>query len=496
MADQFSGANWEIWYKVEPTTNGVMAVDAAGTPLSTTITAGANPGDETLTVAAITNADVGDTIRLGDDASGELLKIHSSTAPSGTTITLDPLTKVNFRHEAAEAVLETDPTADWFKFGNVIGFNPTSDRPLEESQAPAPGVRGISNVRLGSYNFGADITFEFDVEASPLWFYYAMNNVYSSDGVAQPTTPVNTTLDAAVVKGDLDFLVQVGLGASITAGDYYGIGAGTGQHVVKVSGIASDTITIDPLAHPNGFEKAHADDTAVDEVVAPFTHAIVKGSQLPVGLTLMLRGTEGTQESIAILYGNKINSFNPNVSGDGTISSFTVNTLCKRMQIMGTNVCGTPSAIDHKPYAQYEALIKVDAVAQVENTMTNLSCTFENNINAGRPIGKAIPGRITPGQGRLTGTFDYEYTTLAFAEKTQSGVNTALNITWTYILDSNHSLAMNMPTVKFGGNVHPAFSDLNPVSDSKSFTAIVSTTDVTITAKTNNPTIEYLVETA
>ena len=58
-----------------------------------------------------------------------------------------------------------------------------------------------------------------------------------------------------------------------------------------------------------------------------------------------------------------------------------------------------------------------------------------------------------------------------------------------------------MPTVKFGGPAHPNFSGLGPVGDSKTFTAIVDTvsnpdTDVTVVAKTNNPTIEYLVESA
>lgn len=81
-----------------------VARDKTATPLSTTLTAAAAAGATTLTVAAITNAAVGDLIRVGVGEDVELCQVHTSTAPTGTTITLnEPLKKA---HANAEPVVE------------------------------------------------------------------------------------------------------------------------------------------------------------------------------------------------------------------------------------------------------------------------------------------------------------------------------------------------------------------------------------------------------
>jgi len=78
--------------------------DKVTSPLNTTLTAAAVAGATTITVAAITNAAVGDTIRVGSGEDVELCQIHTSTAPSGVTITLnEPLKKA---HANAEPVFE------------------------------------------------------------------------------------------------------------------------------------------------------------------------------------------------------------------------------------------------------------------------------------------------------------------------------------------------------------------------------------------------------
>lgn len=497
MCNQFTGSNAEIWVKPEQT-NGVLAVDAVGTPLSTTLQAAANPGDTTIEVVGITNASTGDIIAVGGNDSIEYVKIHDSTAPAGNTITLDDNTKINFRHESGEAVLETDPTADWFKLGNVTNFTPNSNRALDESAAAAGGIRALSNLRLGSYDFGADITIEFDVESSPLWFYYALNNDYASVGTA--TAGASTTTDANAAIGDT--IVSVTSETGFAVGEFAQLGTGTTAEVFKIGGVSAGQLDLDADAHPQGLRKAHTSGATCDEVIAPFTHTITKGDCLPVGLSILLRFTQGDgTESIALMTGNVVNTYTPTVSGDTTIPTFTINTVAKKMQILSENIFGTPTTVAHKPYAQYEAVVSVDGSAQTQNKITTLATTIENNVTVGRPVGTALPGNVVPGQGRITGTFDYEYDTQAFGELTQAGSEHQLTIAWTYQLDANHSLTMDLPTVIFGGNAHPAFSDLSRVSDSKTFSAKLDTvstpnTDITITAVNNNPTVEYLVEAA
>ena len=99
----------ELWSHLSQ----VQAVrDATGTFGSTTLTAAAAAGATTLTVAAITNFAVGQNIRVGSGEPAELVRVHASTAPVGTTITLDAATPLQFAHAIADAVVQqalTDP---------------------------------------------------------------------------------------------------------------------------------------------------------------------------------------------------------------------------------------------------------------------------------------------------------------------------------------------------------------------------------------------------
>jgi hypothetical protein len=91
----------------------VQAVrDATGTFGSTSLTAAAAAGAVSLTVAAITNFAVGQTIRVGAGETAEFVRIHGSTAPVGTTITLDNATPLQFAHAIGDATVQqalTDP---------------------------------------------------------------------------------------------------------------------------------------------------------------------------------------------------------------------------------------------------------------------------------------------------------------------------------------------------------------------------------------------------
>lgn len=78
--------------------------DKTGTFGNTTLTAAAAAGAGTLTVAAITNFAVSEWIRIGSGETAELIQIHASTAPTGSTITLATTTRM--AHAIGEAVVE------------------------------------------------------------------------------------------------------------------------------------------------------------------------------------------------------------------------------------------------------------------------------------------------------------------------------------------------------------------------------------------------------
>lgn len=115
---QASGSRAEIWYKIEQV-NGV-------TPSADSVAY--------TTLASETGIYANEILKIGNDNNMEFVKVDSSYS-SGTTVTLDVNTKINYRHESGEAVRETDPTGSWFKLGNVRSFTLSGGRELKRSQA-------------------------------------------------------------------------------------------------------------------------------------------------------------------------------------------------------------------------------------------------------------------------------------------------------------------------------------------------------------------------
>lgn len=80
----------------------------AGTPLSTTITADAHPGENKITVAATTNGLADDIIRVGSGTDGENCKITDIT---GSVITIEP--PLMRYHASGSGVTELDTNANY-----------------------------------------------------------------------------------------------------------------------------------------------------------------------------------------------------------------------------------------------------------------------------------------------------------------------------------------------------------------------------------------------
>ena len=484
---QASGSSAEIWYKIEAT-NGVTPSDDSGA--STTLDGAVNPGATQIVVASGTGIAAGEILKIGTPQNMEFVKVRGDYS-SGTTVTLDLNTKINYRHESGEAVVETDPTNDWFKLGNVRSFTPSGGRELQRSQALS-GSRVLSNFREGNYESGADMAVELDIETAGLFYLHALNSDYASVGTTQGTDPVNTTLDGAVAKGATQ--IEVASATNMATGVFLQIGTGTGAEIIKVGTYTSGTtIDLDPDAHPFGLRKAHDTGVAVVEKIKPFIHSIIRGSTIPEGISFILRFSD--IDSLMLTRGNRVSNLTLNVD-PSDLPILNMNVSGKAFQVLSENIFGTPTSIANTPYVHWEAAIEVDDV--VNSTMENLSLAIENTIQGNFVVGSPIKGAITPGEGSVSGSFTYQYGSQLFSEKTVAGTETKLEFIWTYIGDDNHQVTMAVPKAKFEGTPHPGVSSKDPITDEKSFLGRLDAggteTDITVTVKNNQPTVEYMVE--
>lgn len=488
---QASGSSAKILYKIEAA-NGVTPSTDSGA--DTTLAAAVNPGASSIVVASDSGIAAGNILRIGTPQNLEFVKVASGYS-SGTTVSLDANTKINYRHVSGETVKETDPTGNWFLLGNVRSFTPSGGRPLQRSQAVA-GSRVLSNFREGNYDAGADMVVELDLASAGLFFAHALNNTYSSAGTVQGTDPVSTTLDGALAAGATSIVLASA--TNVSDNIYLLVDTGANAEIVKVdpSWSSGTTIPLNLSNNPFGLRKAHASGVAVVEKIAPFTHTAIRGSSIPEGISFLLVFDDIT--SLMLVAGSKISNITLNVTPDDLPTlNCTVNS--KRYQVMSENIMtsGSPTAIEMIPYAHWEAAILIDDAAQVTNQLTNLSLSIENTIQSAFVIGSPIKGAITPGEGAVTGSFGYQYETQQFVEKTAFGTETKLAFNWTYIGDNNHAIAITVPKAKFEGNPHPGVSSKDPITDEKSFLARLDPatgTDITVAVTSNQTNLEWLVE--
>ena len=486
---QASGSAAQILYKIE-STNGVTPSTDAGA--STTLAAAVNPGATSITVSSATGIANGEILRIGTSQNMEFVKVSDiSGAP---TLTIDSDTKINYRHESGEAVVETNPATNWFLLGNVRSFTPSGGRPLQRSQALS-GTRVLSNFREGNYDAGMDMVVELDLAAAGLFLSHALSNTYSSAGTTQGTSPVNTTLAADAAAGATS--IELASATDIADNVYLLVGTGSSAEIVKVdpSWTSGTTIPLHTSNNPLGLRKAHSSGDAVVEKIAPFTHTVIRGSSLPAGISFILKFNDVT--SLALVAGAKMSNVTINVSPDD-LPTMNITANAKRYQILSEDILtGTPTTVEHIPYAHWEASVEVDDAAQTTNQLTNLSLSIENTIQSAFVIGSPIKGAITPGEGAVTGNFTYQYESQQFAQKTVAGTETKLEFNWTYIGDSNHQILITVPKAKFEGNPHPGISSKDPITDEKSFLARLDTssnTDMTVVIRSNQTNLEWLAE--
>ncbi len=486
---QFTGSNATAYLKTEEV-SGVLRTGSVAGGGDSELAAAVNPQAAKIVVKDLTGFTAGDIIAVGGDDNREILRVKSVKAAT-KEITLDEATPLNFRHEADETVEEVDPENGWLRVGSVTRFTPRSDRPLEPSQAFGSGVRGISDARPGRYEFGADVTLEIGIEDAALWLLHALGTSYSSTGT--PVAPaVATTLNGAVAAGATSMVLASV--ASLAAGDFLEIG---GKECVKIEAVDAGAVSVTfGDSAPLGLRYGFATGVAVKKVEAPFTHTIKKGRDLLPGLSLVLKLEKMGGESLILLTGNRINTLSLSASGGDQYPTITMNLTAARGQVMSKDILigASPLSPAHIPYAQWETLV---SAGDAENRINSISIEIANNIGAGAPLGSPFPGALSPGDGPVTGSFEYQYSTQSFTLATAAGTERTLSFLWTYIGDDEHSLEISFPKARFGGPVHPGVESKDPIVDTKEFSAIVDSvtgTDIKIVAKTKNPSVEHLTE--
>ena len=492
MAQQASGSAAEIWYKIEKT-NGITPSEDKTSGASSTLSEAVSPGATSIKVASATNVNASDVLRIGDGVSEEFVQVASDYS-SGTTVGINPLTKLNFRHKSGEKVKGVDASKDWFKLGNVRSFTPGGGRELVRSQAVV-GMRALSSYREGNYDVSADMTVEMDIASVGLFYLFALNKDYVTTGASKSGSKGSSALNGAVEAGAKEITVDAV--TNFASNDFAQIGTGAVAEVVKIKEATGKKLPLNEAYHPQGLRFDHANDSSVVEVKSPFTHVITRGRDIPAGISFLLRFTD--VGSYNLMRGCRVNTLGMNVSPDDLIT-LTLNVMGRATQTLGANLFGkTATAIPLVPYAHWESVMSIGGAEQAKNYFESLAINLENNIGGNFVIGSPFRGAITPGEGSVSGSFTYQYETQDFVNALIAGTEQALKFGWRYIGDANHEFVIEVPKAKFEGVPHPGVSDKSPITDEKNFVGRLDTsqepnTDVKVTVKNNHPTAEYLKE--
>ena len=266
----------------------------------------------------------------------------------------------------------------------------------------------------------------------------------------------------------------------------------SGNAVKEVA--APFTVTVEGT---EGTRVEHAKGIDVERVLAPFTHIITKGNQLPPGFSMLLGFTD--IKSYVLVGGTRIDSFEFSINPDD-LPMANLSLQARTAQTLGIDIFGTPTELPMYPYGHWEATVTVGTTELTTNHLRQLSISFPNNLSADAIVGSQHPGQITSGAAETTGQFTTQYETQAFVDRVKGGKdNTGLKIKFDYTGDDNHTIELNFHKVLWHGSGHPGASDKSGVEGVYSFMAILDTaqpktTDVTVTVKNNQRNLSELTE--
>lgn len=176
--------------------------NSTGTFGSTTLTAAPAAGATTLTVAGITNFAVAESIIVGNGEVRELVRIHASTAPTGTTITLDSATPLQYAHAIGEAVIEQTTT----DLGHIADGSVELNYDGDPQDVPSEIQRQIFASATGFL----DMTFKFGLLG------FKGENICAALGILEsrvlgsytPADPATLWIDLEKIREENDVAIQ------------------------------------------------------------------------------------------------------------------------------------------------------------------------------------------------------------------------------------------------------------------------------------------------
>jgi len=318
----------------------------------------------------------------------------------------------------------------------------------------------------------------------------AMGSDYASIGTTQGATPGSTTSDANYSIGDT--IMSVVSETDFVTGEFAQVGVTGGAEIVKLGTVAAGQLDLDAVEHPRGLRKAHTSGVAVVEKISPFTHTILSGSGLLEGITILMKHT--VSNTFYVVRGMMNSTWDVTHNADDTLGAIASGWVAKSVQIIETDIFGTPIERAHLPLTHYEKDVKLDGTTISTNLWRTFTTNKANNTSGAFVCGSQFRGSIAPGADRsFTGTFTYQYNDTAQNIKTLLQTETAIILQYNSIQNSGFQLEFNMPKSIFGGNPAVDVNSGDPIETGQTFSTKKDTggleTDVQITVINDEPTL-------
>lgn len=379
--------------------------DYAGSPK--TVSAAQAPGDKTVTVNNTSSLANGDLVAIyvGDYAGVvQLAKIRSI---SSNVITLVDETPLQFAISSGARLEKVNDLKE--EQIRLLPGVKTISLAVEQGEIPSEALKGASDgqrvraqTRKGAVSGeGGNFVTEVGIaDFVPLLRHAVGSKVYYNAFAQSESPTVSTTLSGSNNdKGDTSITVAANTG--IDVGDRIKIGTGDTAEIGKVSAKASTT----GLTLEQGLERDHNSGTTVI-VVNGVQTAELRKADLPEGFTLYQYHED--LDTMYIVTGCKVGSFELSASNDDSMVQCTVNTVAKAAQQVGDNMFATtPTGSTHTPYTSLElALFKG---SERERALTSLTINGDNEVTSTITLdGSGTAGSAPEGTGIWTSEIEYQ----------------------------------------------------------------------------------------
>lgn len=397
---------------------GVTGTPNMTASVTTTTTAAALIGTNTLTVTSATGFAAGQTINVDTGLLAETKRIVSVVS---TTITVDSVFSQN--HASGISVTTFGLTSTTTSGSTVVGATTVT---LTSATGFATGqfIEVDTGLNAETRRITNVVTNTITVDAA--------FNIAHGSGVPAVTAST-TTLSAPSIATATSVTVTSATG--ITQGTIIQIDTnsptgGFTSEVRKVTNVASTTLTLD-----QALTYAHASGAVVTIVVTPFTHTVLDAATLP---SFTIEKNVGNFQSLQFA-GTRIGKMDVKVPTGNSPADITADVTGRSVQILTTP--STPSYINENPYVFAEANLVFNGNQRTD--IRNVNITIDNGL---KPIytysGNRGPSFITPVTLHVSGSFEAVWSsfndpTYGDFSQMQQGNLAALNVTLVHATTNN-----------------------------------------------------------